>query len=249
MKIAAAQIKPIKGNIKQNIENHKKLIDIAITRNVDVIIFPELSITGYEPDLAEELSIHYEDPILNDFQTIADRNNISIGVGMPTRIDDQLMISCIIFQPNRKRDIYSKQHLFPTEVDIFTKGEQFYQLEVLQNIISIAICYDLSDPLHSEHAFRNNSQIYFASVLNSVQGIDNDLYKLSHIGKKYNMHVMMANFIGESGGYTCAGQTSVWNNEGKPLGQLNNTREGILILNTENNQIEKCYNERVSIDD
>ncbi|WP_419869734.1 carbon-nitrogen hydrolase family protein [Chryseobacterium sp. CT-SW4] len=241
MKIAAAQIKPIKGDIPYNIKTHKELIDLAIQNNTDLIIFPELSITGYEPDLAEELSIHYEDPILNDFQIIADENNITIGVGMPTKSENKIMISCILFQPQKKREIYSKKHLFPTEVGIFTKGENFYELDVLQNRISLAICYDLSDPLHSTHAFQQGSQIYFTSVLNSVNGIEDDLQKLSHIGKKYSMSVMMANFIGESGGYTCAGRTSAWNNEGKLIGQLDDVQEGILILNTENNQIEKHY--------
>jgi len=72
MKIAAAQIKPIKGDILKNIEIHNVLIEAAISNNVDLIIFPELSITGYEPELADQLSIDYEDPILNIFQKTAD---------------------------------------------------------------------------------------------------------------------------------------------------------------------------------
>jgi predicted amidohydrolase len=55
------------------------------------------------------------------------------------------------------------------------------------------------------------------------------------------MHVLMANFTGESGGYECAGKSSVWNNNGSLLGQLNRENEGLLILNTENNQIEEIY--------
>ena len=52
MKICAAQTRPVKGNIQQNIENHKKLINLAVVNGADIIIFPELSITGYEPELA-----------------------------------------------------------------------------------------------------------------------------------------------------------------------------------------------------
>ena len=46
MKICVAQTRPVKGDIKANIEHHKKLIDLAISNGGDTIIFPELSITG-----------------------------------------------------------------------------------------------------------------------------------------------------------------------------------------------------------
>jgi len=241
MKIAAAQIKPIKGDILKNIEIHNVLIEAAISNNVDLIIFPELSITGYEPELANQLSIDYEDPILNIFQKTADENNISIIVGMPTKADDQLFISSIIFEPERRRKVYSKRNLFPTETAVFSKGDHYCQLEIGQNKISLGICYDLSDPAHSQEAYQAGSNIYTASVLNSVNGIDDDLVKLSTIAQKYHMHVLMANFSGESGGYECAGKSSIWNTNGSLLGQLNDQDEGILVLNTDDNQIEKIY--------
>ncbi len=53
MKICVAQTRPVKGDIQGNIENHIKLIDLAVLNGADTIIFPELSITGYEPELAK----------------------------------------------------------------------------------------------------------------------------------------------------------------------------------------------------
>ncbi len=54
MKICVAQARPVKGDIPSNIDNHKKLIDLAILNGADTIIFPELSITGFEPELSKE---------------------------------------------------------------------------------------------------------------------------------------------------------------------------------------------------
>lgn len=241
MKIAAAQIQPVKGDILKNIENHKIVINAAVAHHVDMIIFPELSITGYEPELADQLSIHYEDSVLDIFQKTADENNINITVGMPTKSDDRLYISTVIFQPGRKREVYSKRNLFSTETSVFSKGNNFCQLEIVQNKISLAICYDLSDPLHSHEAYQKGSNIYTASVLNSINGIEEDLIKLSNIAAKYHMHVVMANFIGESGGYECAGKSSVWSKNGTLLGQLNSENAGILILDIDNEQVEKIY--------
>jgi len=43
----------------------------------------------------------------------------------------------------------------------------------------------------------------------------------------------MSNFIGKSGEYICAGKSSIWNTEGKLIGQLDDQTERILIYDTE----------------
>jgi hypothetical protein len=55
--------------------------------------------------LVAQLSIHYEDSVLDIFQKTADENNINITVAIPTKYDDRLCISSIIFQPGRKREV------------------------------------------------------------------------------------------------------------------------------------------------
>ena len=50
MKICVAQTRPIKGDIQSNIDHHKRLIDLAVSNGADTVIFPELSLTGYEPE-------------------------------------------------------------------------------------------------------------------------------------------------------------------------------------------------------
>jgi predicted amidohydrolase len=68
MKICVAQTKPVKGDIQANVENHKKIINLAINNGAGIIIFPELSITGYEPALAKALATDINDSRLDDFQ-------------------------------------------------------------------------------------------------------------------------------------------------------------------------------------
>lgn len=49
MKISIAQIEPIKGDIEKNLSKHLKFIEAASSGRSDLIMFPELSLTGYEP--------------------------------------------------------------------------------------------------------------------------------------------------------------------------------------------------------
>jgi predicted amidohydrolase len=121
MKISVAQTRPIKGDFSANIERHKKLINLAISCKADTIFFPELSIIGYEPELAKELAINQDDKDFDNFQEISNKNRITIGLGMPTKANSGIRISMIIFQPDIPRQVYSKQQLHPDEFPFFCK--------------------------------------------------------------------------------------------------------------------------------
>ncbi len=233
MKIAVAQTEPIKGNIEKNIESHIFWIQKAIDENANLIFFPELSLTGYEPELADLLATNQDDKRLDCLQQLSDDHNIIIGVGLPTKSNNDLNISTIIFQPKAEKITYSKQYLYHTEKGIFKPAINPLIINYGSETIAPAICFELSNKEHHEYAIQNNASVYIASVLNSVNGVDEDLKKLSDIAKNYNMVACMANYIGESGGYKCAGKSSVWNKNGELIKQLDDKEEGLIIYDTE----------------
>jgi len=122
--------------------------------------------------------------------------------------------------------------LFPTETPFFTAAKNPLTLNFETEVVAPAICYELSNKEHVEYAVKNNASIYLASVLNSIGGVDADLKKLSDIAKNHNMTTFMANYVGQSGGYDCAGKSSIWNNKGELIGQLDGLNEGLLIYDT-----------------
>ncbi|PNW25796.1 carbon-nitrogen hydrolase family protein [Formosa algae] len=241
MKICIAQTKPIKGDIQKNIENHIKLIALSIKKGADIIVFPELSLTGYEPELVKELATTQNDKRFDEFQKISDSNKIIIGFGLPIKNEEGICISMLLFQPNKPRITYSKEYLHPGEEKYFVSGKNSSPITFENNKLAFAICYETSIPEHSEKAFKNGANIYIASVLNSINGVDKDINRISNIAKKYKMTAVMANLVGKSGEYDCAGKSSVWNNEGLLIGQLNNTNEGIAVFDTETKELSK-YN-------
>lgn len=240
MKICVAQTRPIKGDIESNIVNHKNLIDLAVSNAAEIIIFPELSLTGYEPKLSKELATHPDDSRFNIFQEISDTKGITIGVGVPTKNNLGICISLVLFQSRKARQVYSKKYLHVDEEEFFISGQSLIDLNVNKTNIALAICYELSVPEHAENAFRKGAKIYIASVAKFVEGIEKALTRLSEIANQYSMTVFMSNCVGESDGLVCAGKTSVWDNRGLLVGQLNDTNEGIIIFDTDaNHLIEK----------
>ena len=239
MKICVAQTRPIKGDIQSNINNHKKLIDIAVFNGADTVIFPELSITGYEPELSKELATNQDDSRFDDFQMIADTKQITIGVGVPTKNNTGICISMILFQPHKARQTYSKKYLHPDEEEFFIGGQSYPSLIGNKTNIALAICYELSVPEHSENAFKSGAEFYIASVVKSVNQVDKAIERLSEIATKYSMTVLMSNCVGQSGDMKCGGRTSIWNNKGLLVGQLDDPNEGVIIIDTDTQKLIK----------
>lgn len=237
MKICVAQIRPIKGDVQSNVSNHRKLIDIAVSNGADTIIFPELSITGYEPELAKELATNPNDSRFNDLQRISDTRQITIGVGVPTKSDIGICISMVLFQPHRARQTYSKKYLHSDEEPFFVSGQSTISLLGNETDIALAICYELSVPKHAENASKSGARVYIASVAKSADGVKKAAKRLSEIASGYSMTVLMSNCVGHCDNFESAGQSSVWNDAGLLLGQLNDTDEGVLILDTDTREL------------
>ena len=237
MKICIAQIKPIKGNVSANIEAHKRFIELALTLNADAIFFPELSLTGYEPELAKKLAANQNDNRLNIFQQISDNNNIIIGLGLPTTTESQIRISMIIFEPNKPRQTYSKQQLHSDEFPYFENGVEQVVIKACDTNIAPAICYESLQPTHAENAFKLGADLYLACVAKSVNGVDKAYNYYPSVAKQYAMPVLMSNCLGFCDNFLCVGKSAVWTKEGKLLGQLDDTTEGILIFDTETEKV------------
>lgn len=237
MKIGVAQTKPEKGEVETNIRAHKKLIALAVEQGTNVLVFPELSITGYEPTLAKDLVTTPDDPRFDDFQLISNGSRITLGIGAPVQGDTGIMIGMIIFQPNKPRLLYTKQHLHSDELPYFVSGQEQVFLGDDKEKIAFAICYEVSVPEHSANAHEQGATIYLSSVVKTPAGVGKAIPVLSDTASKYGMAVLMANCVGFCDNAVCGGMSSVWNKDGKLLAQLNDANEGLLILDTDSQEI------------
>ena len=55
--IAAAQSSSTKGDIAGNLRRHARLVALAKEHGADAVVFPELSLTGYEPTIAAQTAM------------------------------------------------------------------------------------------------------------------------------------------------------------------------------------------------
>ncbi|WP_118975950.1 carbon-nitrogen hydrolase family protein [Taibaiella koreensis] len=237
MKISVAQLRPIKGDISANIEKHKILVKRAVSLSANSIFFPELSITGYEPELAINLATSQDDKIFDSFQEISNTNQITIGLGMPIKTDVGIRIGMIAFQPNAPRQTYAKQQLHADEFPYFVNGEKQIILNVENNSIAPAICYESLQNDHAENANKLGAEIYVASVAKSQNGIGKAYTHYPKIATQYSIPVLMTNSVGYCDNFLSVGQSAVWSKNGQLLAQLNDIDEGIIVFDTETEQV------------
>jgi predicted amidohydrolase len=237
MKIAVAQTRPVKGVIEANIPQHKKLIALAVEHGAGLLVFPELSITGYEPELAKELATTPDDDRFDDFQLISNGSRISIGIGVPVQGEEGVYIGLMIFQPNKPRQVYYKRYLHADEIPYFVAGSEQVFLEEDKEKIALAICYEVFVPEHAAYVHEQGATVYLSSVAKSATGAARAIPTLQATAGKYGMAVLMANCVGHCDNFDCGGRTVVIDKGGRVQAELNDTDEGILIFDTDTEEV------------
>lgn len=215
--IAAAQIRCAAGDIEENIQRHLQTAQQAAAHGVHFLLFPELSLTGYEPQLAEQLAITLQDPRLAELRESAIKHQMTLVCGAPLRSSDAdaLYIGAIIFAPDGTLYSYTKQHLHGPEADIFTAGKGGPLLEVQQQQIGLAICADILSESHPQIAAECGATVYAAGVLISKKSYPLESGMLQRYAEKHHMVVMLANHCAPTGGWEPAGQSAIWDESGR----------------------------------
>lgn len=239
MKISIAQVQPTKGDIESNILRHLRWIKMAIKDQSDLVFFSELSLTSYEPTLAKSLAMSLDDPRLAVFQDLSHQHSITIGLGLPTAASNGQMISMAFFQPDKSLRIYSKRQLHADEKPFFMEGEGQLIVETKNQKIAPAICYESLQRSHIENAQRLGANIYLASVAKDQNGIDKGLAHYPNVAKEFAMPVLMSNCVGFCDNFHSAGQSAVWNKDGRLMAALSSTEEGILTFDTQSEEVSK----------
>ena len=147
LKLYLAQINPAVGDIRQNHRLIISHIEKAAASGADIVIFPELALTGYPPEdlllktafVSENLK--YIDKISKEVGDI-----IAI-VGFAGSSHGSIYNSAAIICKEKIRSVYNKQHL-PNysvfdEERYFQKGDTDYIYKIRDHLVGVNICEDI----------------------------------------------------------------------------------------------------------
>lgn len=143
--VAACQFEPDIGDIHSNYDSIAE-ITAALDEKVSCAIFPELCVTGYDLDAAEEFATSIPGENTEPLVEIASEQNLSLAIGIPERDGSSLFNTLTFIDPAGVQAVYRKQYLWGEEANTFDSGSQPVTIETDFGKVGFVLCYDLNFP-------------------------------------------------------------------------------------------------------
>ncbi|MCH5512362.1 carbon-nitrogen hydrolase family protein [Pseudomonas syringae] len=228
--LAAAQFCSARGDIESNLSGHLAFMQRASELGASYLLFPELSLTGYEPELALELALLADDARLAPLVALAKKLRLTTTLGMPLRgPNDSVLIGALTFTAGGDVIAYAKQYLHPGEDVVFSAGNQDCYLPLDQQRIGLCVCADFAHAEHAQRMAQGAAWVYAASVLISPGGYEYDAGLLSGHARRHSLPVLIANHGGPTGGWQSAGRSGLWDEAGRWVGGMQGEGGGLVI--------------------
>ena len=239
MHLAISQAPIILGDISKNLEIMEKMImesQEKTNSNIDLIVFPELFITGYNlrdnyNEVAEKIpdSGKAQKGILK----LAKKFNIHIITGIVERSGKSLFNSAILVGPAGYIGHYQKRFLpnfGPFEEKIyFGEGNQSNVFDTPFGKIGIQICYDIFFPETSMDLAHEGADLIIN--LSASPTTSRPLFHRMLPARAIETTCFYAysNNIGTQGSLTFAGESSVVDPRGKTIAEMPSFEEGTIV--------------------
>ena len=147
LRVGLGQVAPKLGMVDENLATHRRVIDEAKAAGIDLLVFPELGLTGYLlQDLNSEVAMRADDARLAELGQAA--SEMSLVVGFVEESDDhQLYIAAALFEDGEVRHVYRKSYLpnygLFDERRFFAAGTQLRAIDSRLGVrLGISICED-----------------------------------------------------------------------------------------------------------
>jgi predicted amidohydrolase len=233
-KVSVLQYKPIFLEPKKNFQT---LFDMLKSAETDLVVLPELALSGYvfksqdEVERIAESIPHGE--IFQGFQALAADKNMSIVYGFAEKADDRFYNSSALVNPDGSYDIYRKIQLFYREKLFFSPGDRPYAISTAKSGVKIGmmVCFDWQFPEAARSLALQGAQI-IAHPANLVlpwcqeamktRSLENRVFSITsnRTGTEHN---------GDLSQYF-TGQSQILGTKGEILIRMNDTEAGLYTV-------------------
>ena len=167
MKVRAIQFSPILGNVSSNLDFHIEKIKLAISDKMDLIVFPELSLSGYHlKDIIHDAALGLEGNEIKHLKNLSKEVDIVVGAPIEER-PGFVFNSALYFSGGDLLHIHRKVTLSNTEAfqegKIFTAGDIFQSFRIRDFTIGLLI--------GSANSIQVNAYLYFLQKTDFLIGI------------------------------------------------------------------------------
>ncbi len=210
--IAAAQPRLARA-VAANAREHARLIRVARAR---LVVFPELSLTGYRLDAAP-VSPHAA-AVGTLVAACAQTGSVAL-VGAPVDEGESTHIAILLVDGEGARVVYRKSFLGAEEGRRFSPGPGPVAIDVDGWRVGLGICKDTGVAEHVAGSAALGIDLYAAGLVHHHDELAVQEVRAIGIARTCRAHVAFASCAGATGeGYDrTAGVSSIWSPDGSPV--------------------------------
>lgn len=255
LKVGLAQITPKLGNLEANLERHLAAIEEAAESGVELLVFPELSLTGYRlRDLAFSVAIQptYKNPIFARLLEASRDMDLVVGF-VESDVRQKFFISAGYLSGGEVVHLHRKVYL-PTygmfdEGRYFAWGDHIRAFDTRFGRVGILICEDFWHVSAAYTLWLDGADILILTSSSPGRGLATEqkigsARWVEHINQAYAS--MFTNFIlhtnrtGFEDGVTFYGGSTIYDPEGNLLGQGAYYEEALVTAKLDLNDIRRA---------
>lgn len=212
--VAAAQPRCTARDVAANAVEHADAVRVAGAR---VVVFPELSLTGYELDAP---GVDPGDPRLAPLRAAcAATGTLALAGALVPAGSGSRSIGVLAVDPDTVRIAYRKQWLGGDEVSQLVPGDAPAAVDVDGWRLGLAVCKDTGVAEHAADTAALGVDAYVAGVLEHAVDGDVQPRRARCIVDVHRLWVVIASFAGSTGGgfEHAAGGSAVWAPSGEQI--------------------------------
>ncbi|MFN2109495.1 MAG: carbon-nitrogen hydrolase family protein [Anaerolineae bacterium] len=244
LNIAVVQMEPELARMEANVGKMADFIArIATEQPVDIIVFPELSVTGYEGGQRfAQMAQRVPGAVTNILGQHATEFGVYVLIGMAVKekVETVLYNSAVLIGPDGAvAGEYRKVHLQAEERLVFRPGYRISTVETEVGIIGMMCGWDLTFPEISRSLVLDGAEVLLLPA--AWQAKDADMWRTLLVARAYENDVFIAaaNRIGEEPSYTFAGQSAILAPTGEVLAALEEPEEGYVVVRLDLDEIRR----------
>lgn len=231
--LAAAQSASVPQDVRANVATHLAFARAAAERSVSLLLFPELSLTGYELTSLATCLVGPEDEELVPLRDFSQKAHMTLIVGAPVASEsgEKPSIGAICIQPDGSSALYRKRFLHAGEQAFAAPGSiDAHSINLNRERVSLAICADTVSQDHPRWAREAGATVYAAGVLWSDGGYDTDAALMKAHCALNGFAALVANHASPTGGYQSAGRSAFWAGGGRLLCTAPSIGQALLVV-------------------
>lgn len=254
LKVGLAQIYPKLGDVRANLDKHLEYIERAVADGVQLIVFPELSLVGYQvQDLVPEISIKTtaEDKVYGRMLEASKKIDIVFGF-VHQDVRNRFYVASAYLSGGETLHVHHKIYL-PTyamfdEGRYFDSGEQARAFDTPYGRVGMLICEDFWHMSPAYLLWLDGADILIFHSASPSRGLDggenldgtrwvervNQAY-----GSMFTNYVLHCNRVGYEDGKNFWGGSSVVDPNGEFLLKGHYFDEALLVSEIDLNQLHR----------